>query len=369
MRFWHLISVALILMLTVSIAGAAGPWNTDQGGTGRNQVLIGELLVGSGSKHLDVITPTTSGYVLTAQGAGAKPVWAASTGSTVDLASAEVTGILPGANGGTGVANTSKTITLGGNLTTSGAHATTLTTTGTTGVTLPTTGTLATLAGTEILSGKTLTNPSHTAGTTTVPAMTLLAGTNMTTPSAGSVEFDGNIFMASPAASARGFIPTTMYSFVPAAHFSLQTAAGVQSAFPTSGDVFTLRATTKYQFEGFYYISKVNNSITTAMAFACSSAPTGILYEAITQNAAKNTTGTAQSSVYVDTVATTVVNAATTGNNFIKFKGTLITNGATTVTPQVDFSDTADTPVMLQGSYIMFTPVGADTQDILGNVG
>lgn len=69
-------------------------------------------------------------------------------------------GLVAGQYGGTGVANTGKTITLGGNLTTSGAHATTLTTTGTTGVTLPTTGTLATLAGTETLTGKTIVNGS-----------------------------------------------------------------------------------------------------------------------------------------------------------------------------------------------------------------
>jgi hypothetical protein len=53
---------------------------------------------------------------------------------------------IAGQYGGTGVANTGKTITLGGNLTTSGAYATTLTTTGATTVTLPTTGTLATEA-------------------------------------------------------------------------------------------------------------------------------------------------------------------------------------------------------------------------------
>jgi hypothetical protein len=51
-----------------------------------------------------------------------------------------------GQYGGTGVDNSGKTITLGGNLTTSGAYATTLTTTGTTTVTLPTEGTLATQA-------------------------------------------------------------------------------------------------------------------------------------------------------------------------------------------------------------------------------
>jgi hypothetical protein len=53
---------------------------------------------------------------------------------------------ISGQYGGTGVDNSGKTITLGGNLTTSGAYACTLTLTGTTNVTLPTSGTLATTA-------------------------------------------------------------------------------------------------------------------------------------------------------------------------------------------------------------------------------
>jgi hypothetical protein len=60
-----------------------------------------------------------------------------------------VTGIVLGANGGTGVSNSGKTITLGGNLEigpSSGVgHAVKFSTTGTTEITLPTTGTLATL--------------------------------------------------------------------------------------------------------------------------------------------------------------------------------------------------------------------------------
>jgi hypothetical protein len=66
--------------------------------------------------------------------------------------------------GGTGVNNGSKTITLGGNFVTDGAHALTLTLTGATSVTVPTTGTLATLAGTETFTNKTLTTPTIAGG-------------------------------------------------------------------------------------------------------------------------------------------------------------------------------------------------------------
>jgi hypothetical protein len=55
---------------------------------------------------------------------------------------APLTGIVQPANGGTGVNNGTNTITVAGNLTTSGAYPLTLTTTGSTNITLPTSGTL-----------------------------------------------------------------------------------------------------------------------------------------------------------------------------------------------------------------------------------
>lgn len=71
-------------------------------------------------------------------------------------------GILNGASGGTGVANTGKTITLGGNLVTSGAFNTTLAVTANTSVTLPVSGTLATLSNSETLTNKTINGPDNT---------------------------------------------------------------------------------------------------------------------------------------------------------------------------------------------------------------
>jgi hypothetical protein len=114
------------------------------------------------------------------------------TSGTLSLANLTLTlpnsptfsGTWSGAQGGTGVANTGKTITLGGNLATSGAFNLTASLTGNTSVTFPTTGTLATLAGAETLSNKSLTSPSVTgvasfaAGTNAAPSIAFTGNTN-----------------------------------------------------------------------------------------------------------------------------------------------------------------------------------------------
>jgi hypothetical protein len=92
------------------------------------------------------------------------------------------TGTLGADQGGTGVANNvAMTVTGSGNF------AYTRTLTGVTNVTFPTTGTLATLAGTETLTGKTLTSP-----TITNPLITEIreTATISATAATGTVDYD-----------------------------------------------------------------------------------------------------------------------------------------------------------------------------------
>lgn len=120
------------------------------------------------------------------------------TPGTATTGAITLSGILVGANGGTGVANTGKTITLGGSLTLSGAHNLTLTQTGATNVTLPTTGTLATLAGSETLTNKTISGANNTLSNI---ANSSLANSSITI-NGSSVSLGGSITVTATASNA-----------------------------------------------------------------------------------------------------------------------------------------------------------------------
>jgi hypothetical protein len=120
-----------------------------------------------------------------------------------------VTGILPAANGGTGVNNGSSTLTLGGNTTFSGAFPLTITSTGTTSVTIPTSGTLATTGNTvaSFSAGTTgLTPSTATTGAVTLAGTlgTANGGTGLTAFTSG-----GAVYATSTSALTTGTLPAS----------------------------------------------------------------------------------------------------------------------------------------------------------------
>jgi len=202
----------------------------------------------------------------------------------------------------------------------------------------------------------TVTDISSSAGTynseysTDLPIGNATASTATFTPAAlgsitaGRIEVDAaGVPYYSHTATNRGIVEAPMWARVDA-DFTLSAASGVQTAFPSSMDVWTLEGSTMYAVEGLYIMTK--GTTTT------------------------NTTATAQGFVWMDQVASTVVTAtATTGGTHIRFTGTISMNAAGTITPQINFSaNPGGTNVMKIGSFIKFTKIGTSSFTKSGNV-
>lgn len=160
-----LLTSSAVNLASVDVSGVLP---TTNGGTALNAYTQGDLLYASATNTLARLPKsTTATNYLSNTGTSNAPVW-----TQINLSNG-VTGILPAANGGTGINNGSNTLTLAGALATSGAFSSTFTMTGATNVTFPTSGTLATTAGT--VSSVTGTANRITSTGTTTPIIDISA--------------------------------------------------------------------------------------------------------------------------------------------------------------------------------------------------
>jgi hypothetical protein len=179
------------------------------------------------------------------------------TGGSSIVTVSSTTGITTGAwkataigaaYGGTGVANNAAST-----LTISGAYGTTLTVSGTTSLTLPTSGTVATLAGTETFTNKTLTFPTIDNIKLGYSTTATAAGTTTLSSTSNSQQF----FTGSTTQQVN--LPDTSTLSTGVSYTIVNQSSGVVTVKTTSGTnlVFAVPASTQATF---YCISTSNNN-------------------------------------------------------------------------------------------------------------
>ena len=209
-----------------------------------------------------------------------------------------------------------------------------------------------------------------TAGTTSLAPLKFTAGTNLTTPAAGAMEYDGSAFYTTPIASNRG-VNLTEHFLSLAATQTATSANTAQTWFPGGGATgITLAATTSYFFEGQLYLANGTTTHTTALLFALSNGLTltSIAYWADIAAAVANTP-TAASSTFVNVATSTVINSTSTAAGaYIAVQGIVRTNVAGTFSPQFQWSaNPTGTNQVLLNTWFRMRPIGTNTVLSVGN--
>lgn len=189
-----------------------------------------------------------------------------------------------------------------------------------------------------------------------------------TTPTIGSVEYDGKAFYNTAQGTQRGIIPGAQF-FRVESNISGANVATAQSVFGVS---VTLSTSTVYGFEAAYYLNKTTGgaSHTVGFGFGGSATLNNIFWNAIgydtssvlplrSTNLEQVASNSAANIVFTGAIAT---GAATTVANF---KGTVSINGGGTFTPQYTLSGAPGGPYStVAGSYFLIYPIGASGANI-----
>jgi hypothetical protein len=209
------------------------------------------------------------------------------------------------------------------------------------------------------ITGGTLSGVTETlaAGTSSTPPLALTAGTNTTTAEAGAIEYDGNVFYGSVAASERGVLVAEQIEVLSSTYTLTSQTAAQPLLNATANGAVTLQPGT-YEFECFFALSSMSS---TSGSYGFALGGTAIFTQAWQSFASKPTslTGTANPALQFNTAAQTALTGNGAGTNGIAFiKGIVRVTAAGTVIPQVSLGVSA-AAVVQAGSYFKIAPIGA----------
>jgi hypothetical protein len=262
------------------------------------------------------------------------------------------TGNISGGNISTGGRITAAGNVVGGNLTTAGA-----------------------VTATGAVSGLTVAGfVRPTAGSASQAPLLFTAGTNTSVAAAGAMEYNGSVFLSTPAVAQRGLMPTE-YLVALSSNYTGSDSASAQKVFnvPADGAVAVL-ANTTYFVEGLYMIAPAINfnaeSVQTLFALGGGATLTSIRYVADTTAGLSSAVTALKRVQAAAATAVTVTDAAPGGaatNFVIQIRGIIRTNAAGTITPQFQFTGTpGSAPVVQANSFFRLVPVGSGSVTTIG---
>ena len=205
------------------------------------------------------------------------------------------------------------------------------------------------------------------AGTTTAAPLAFQSGTNLTTATAGSMEYDGKVIYGTPQGAQRGVIPgVQMYVFN--STYALSSASTSPQAW-VNGLSCTLSSNTTYAFQAFIpFIRTGTGTVIVSHGFGGTATLTGITYYLYRYYAstsgftAVNNSGSLASVNFIATAADTTTMTGSSTNptyQWLQMDGHVVVNAGGTFTPTLTTSATGSTNTIQVGAYFRIYPVGA----------
>ena len=224
--------------------------------------------------------------------------------------------------------------------------------------------TLSGTTGIELTSGGLI----APAGTATVAPLDFTAGTNLTTPLAGAIEYDGKKLMFTPQGTQRGVVPGVQIYALNSDFVTTQTT----SDQPLFGVGVTLSSSTIYRFRSSFYMSKtaLSTSHIVSLAFGGTATLNNINYSFIDSFQSVTTVLSPDAMSFNSTAASSPITVSESGSNrylTAVLEGTVSVNAGGTFIPNFTTSIAVGPYTVATGSFFEIWPIGASGANV--NVG
>jgi hypothetical protein len=219
--------------------------------------------------------------------------------------------------------------------------------------------------GLNIDSTGTLSSPTMAAGTSSKAALAFTSGTNMTTPTAGSLEFDGNVVYATTLGSSnRGVVMTEAIQVLSGA-YTLTSQTAAQKLFNATTNGAVTLPIGVYHFECLFSLTSMSAS-SGSFGFALGGTATFTQAWHAEANKSALATASAGSNSFNTAANTTLIAVNTTTTGYAIIHGIIRVSVSGTIIPQVSLG-VAAAAIVGANSFFRITPIGGSGATSIGN--